>query len=119
MPQHRDDSKAEFPEGRTGKADGGMGSKASQIPDDQKGVWGRPEGYGLSPAETDDVPDEERTVSQSGGASSQPAATKAIASDEAMDQQHFDRDHIRPDHKSSENDRSRGARVHGAEPPPE
>jgi len=118
MGEHRDDSKAEFPEGRTGVNDGGMTSKVSR-PDDEDaraGTWGRPEGHGLSPVPTDDeVPAEEATFSESGGTGTQPGLAKRTATDETQDMGHLDRadlhgkqpdDHMR--------DRGRGNKEHGA-----
>lgn len=115
MPQHRDDSKAEFPEGRTGVNDGGMSSKLSSVPDDQRGTWGRPEGHGLSPVPDDgDVPAEERTFSQSGSAGSQPSSAPYIATDETQDAGHFGREDVVPFNNSGENSRERLAKESGA-----
>lgn len=116
MPQHRDDSKAEFPEGRTGVNDGGVGSQMSRVPDDRKGVWGRPEGHGLSPVpDDDDVPAEERTFSQSGSAGSQPSSAPYIATDESQDQGHLGREDVVPFNNSGEHSRERLARESGAD----
>lgn len=116
MPQHRDDSKAEFPEGRTGVNDGGVGSKVSKVPDDQKGVWGRPEGHGLSPVPDDEhLPAEERTFSQSGSAGSQPSSAPYIATDEAQDAGHLGREDFTPTKDSGQNRRDRLAKESGAE----
>jgi hypothetical protein len=116
MPQHRDDSKAEFPEGRTGMNDGGTASKVSRVPDDQKGVWGRPEGRGLSPVPDDeDLPAEERTFSQQGSAGSQPSSAPYVATDERQNQGHLGREDFTPTKNSSQHDRDRLAKESGAE----
>lgn len=110
MGQHRDDSKAEFPEGRTGADEDGAHPAMS------KGVTpGRdapPEGEGLSSA-ADEGLAEERTFSQSGGSGSQPGLGKRLATDEEEDAGHLDRSGLRGDEPdSTDHNRARGASKH-------
>jgi hypothetical protein len=111
MGQHRDDSKAEFAEGRTGRDEDGAHPAASRGMTPGKDP--PPEGHGLSPVPSDDDLAEERTFSQSGGVGSQPGLGKRLATDEEEDLGHLDRSELRgeePD--STAHNRSRGAEKH-------
>lgn len=115
MPQHRDESKSENLEGRSGAVDKGSFPRSSQA--SPEGGHPRVEGRGLSPAGTAAGPAEERTFSQGGGSSSQPAGIKRMATDESEDAGHLDRQdlHGKP-FDSAARDRGRGAEKHGAKP---
>ncbi len=130
MPSHRDDSKAEFNEGRTGRdehgahptsttASPGGGHPRSGVREDTDPP--NKDRYGLTPVPDDtSVPAEEATFGQSGGVGSQPGLGKRLATDEEEDLGHLSRDTLGGDQPSgSIRDRGRGAGNAGAEPPSE
>ena len=118
MVQHRDDSKAQDVEGRTGAATRGAHSVSSHG-ENPGGARPRASGYGLNRVPTEDeMPAEERTFSQSGGSGSQPGMGKRLATDEIEDIGHFDRGHMGRETDKGEGKRNRaeGAARHGARP---
>ena len=116
MPQHRDPSKSEELEGRSGAVDPGSTPRTTQA--SPEGGHPRVDGRGLAPVGTAAGPAEERTFSQGGGSTSQPSGTKRMATDESEDAGHLDRADITTHVvESGARDRGRGAATHGAKPP--
>ena len=109
MGEHRDDSKAEFQEGRTGRDEAGAHPSVSRV--QTPGKDPPPSGHGLSPVGSTAA--EEATFSQSGGVGSQPGIGKRLATDEEEDLGHMDRSDFRGEEAaSSEHDRARGQSKH-------